>query len=158
MYNFGVSFFRESGYERYEISNFSLPERESLHNMGYWTYEEFLGIGVSASSFIKGVRYRNHSLKKNYFTALERGERPVEYRERLSKEKAMNEYVILRLRTDKGLLIDEFIDIFDKDPSEIYKDKFDYFIDLGFMKRTDYGYRLTDKGVLISNQIFTEIV
>ncbi len=158
MYEFGVRFLKENGYKRYEISNFSLPGKESIHNMGYWTYDEYLGIGVSASSFIEGVRYTNYSSMTDYFKSLKNGIYPIAYREKLSKEKMMGEYIILRLRTDRGLLIDEFIDIFGIDPLSIYKDKFDYFIDLGFMEHTEYGYRLTDKGVLVSNQIFMEII
>ncbi len=158
MYEFGVHFLKENGYKRYEISNFSFPGKESIHNMGYWTYDEYLGLGVSASSFVEGIRYINYSSMTDYFKSLKNGAYPIAYSEKLSKEKMMGEYIILRLRTNRGLLIDEFIDIFGIDPLSIYKDKFAYFIDLGFMEHTEYGYRLTDKGILVSNQIFVEII
>ena len=48
-------FLQERGLSRYEISNYSLPGFESRHNMLYWTYGSWLGIGAGAASFISGT-------------------------------------------------------------------------------------------------------
>ena len=47
------------GYEKYEISNFSLPEKHSKHNLRYWKGSEYLGFGVAAHSFFEGERFGN---------------------------------------------------------------------------------------------------
>ena len=46
-------FLQEKGFSSYEISNYSLPGFESRHNMLYWTYSSWLGIGAGAASFIR---------------------------------------------------------------------------------------------------------
>lgn len=46
-------FLKQSGYERYEISNYSKKEYECKHNLRYWTGGEYLGVGLGASSYMK---------------------------------------------------------------------------------------------------------
>jgi len=48
-----------AGYYRYEISNYAKPGYESVHNIGYWTREEYIGFGISAASLIRNVRTTN---------------------------------------------------------------------------------------------------
>ena len=49
----------DSGYLRYEISNFCKAGKASIHNMVYWNMENYIGIGVSASSFSGNTRRTN---------------------------------------------------------------------------------------------------
>lgn len=60
-------------YKRYEVSNYALPGKQSIHNMVYWTMQSYIGIWASASGFIKeeNKRYTNTTnisdyLKWNY--------------------------------------------------------------------------------------------
>lgn len=50
---------KEQGYLWYEVSNYAKPGFESLHNLKYWTYEPYLGIGPGAHGMIAGHRYGN---------------------------------------------------------------------------------------------------
>jgi oxygen-independent coproporphyrinogen-3 oxidase len=50
---------KEAGYEQYEISNFAKPGYACRHNIGYWTRENYLGLGLGAASLIDNVRYSN---------------------------------------------------------------------------------------------------
>src|SRR5690606_33082818 len=45
------------GWRRYEISNFALPGRESVHNLRYWQCRPYLGLGPAAHSLIDGRRF-----------------------------------------------------------------------------------------------------
>ncbi|TGM44090.1 radical SAM family heme chaperone HemW [Leptospira biflexa] len=47
------------GYRWYEVSNYAKPGYESKHNLKYWTYEPYLGIGPGAHGMIEGHRYGN---------------------------------------------------------------------------------------------------
>ena len=158
MYRIGVEFLRAYGYRRYEISNFSKPQMESLHNLGYWNYEDYIGIGVSASSFVKGKRYTNFNTLNMYMQALDKEKLPIMEYDIIGKATKISEYAILRLRTEKGLLDSEFYALFDSYPYEVFKEEFDYFLSLGLIKRTPYGWVLTEKGIPVSNRIFLEIL
>ena len=48
---------QNNGYERYEISNYSLKGMESRHNSSYWIGTEYIGFGLGASSYLKDYRY-----------------------------------------------------------------------------------------------------
>lgn len=49
----------KTGYDRYEISNYAKPGYECRHNVGYWTRENYLGLGLGAASLVDNVRYSN---------------------------------------------------------------------------------------------------
>jgi oxygen-independent coproporphyrinogen-3 oxidase len=49
----------QAGYRQYEISNFAKPGHASRHNIGYWTRENYLGMGLGAASLLENVRYAN---------------------------------------------------------------------------------------------------
>lgn len=55
---------RESGFEWYEVSNFG--KKKSLHNLGYWMGEEYLGIGAGAVGYVDNTRYTNTKNPKKY--------------------------------------------------------------------------------------------
>lgn len=50
---------KKAGYEQYEISNYARPGAACRHNVGYWTRENYLGVGLGAASMLANVRYRN---------------------------------------------------------------------------------------------------
>ena len=75
-YEFAVSVLRDSGYSRYELSNFSLPGLECRHNMNYWEQGEYLGLGPSASSFISRRRFHTVSDLEEYTRRLA-GDEPI---------------------------------------------------------------------------------
>ena len=52
-------FLAKAGYEQYEISNFAQPGYACDHNIGYWTRENYLGLGLGAASLLENVRYTN---------------------------------------------------------------------------------------------------
>jgi len=56
-YDFIYSWLIEKGFSRYEVSNFSLPNYESKHNLVYWNCEEYYAIGVGSSSYVGKLRY-----------------------------------------------------------------------------------------------------
>lgn len=59
MYQYTKKILHSMGYERYEISNYSLPGYECRHNIGYWTGRSYLGLGLNASSDYQNQRFCN---------------------------------------------------------------------------------------------------
>jgi len=109
MYEICSRTLKERGFEHYEISNYSLPDRESRHNMNYWRRGEYLGIGPSAHSFAGGVRKSNVAHVERYCEMLESGSIPLEQSQRVSGEEAIREEIFLGLRTKEGIDIAKII-------------------------------------------------
>ena len=92
----------ENGYIHYEISNFALPSFESRHNMKYWKYQPYIGLGVRAHSFIHGQRFFNDQTLDEY---LRKPSLREDYRD---KNGAMAEYLMMSLRLVDGFTDHEF--------------------------------------------------
>jgi len=97
-----IKTFEEAGLKRYEISAFSRPGKESLHNIGYWQGREFMGYGPSAFSFVDGARFSNVAHLKKYCDALARGEDPMDFHEKLPFPRNLRESIAVRLRVLEG--------------------------------------------------------
>ena len=108
MYNFGVKKLKELGYERYEVSNFCKNSKESRHNLNYWRRGEYIGLGISASSHINNVRFTNTFDMDEYYKCIITNHFPVIDKQEVDKVGAMEESIMLALRTSKGLNVEEF--------------------------------------------------
>ena len=103
MYEFGKKLLEEKGYRRYEISNFAMDGYESKHNLNYWRRGEYIGFGVSASSFMQGKRFTNTFDMDEYMKCVISGFYPAVTSEQVSETDAKFEHVMLALRTREGL-------------------------------------------------------
>lgn len=120
LYETGRAYLKELGYERYEISNFSKKGKESRHNLNYWKRGEYLGFGVSASSFMFGRRFVNTYNLDEYMKCILSGFLPVVDNEEVTGEDAAFEFVMLALRTKYGVNAAEFKENFKEDFFEKY--------------------------------------
>jgi oxygen-independent coproporphyrinogen-3 oxidase len=98
---------RRAGLRRYEISNYALPGRESVHNRLYWASESYLGLGAGASGcrYAEGggaVRYANRRDARAYAEDALAGRLPTAEEDRLDAAAARNEALMLALRTLRG--------------------------------------------------------
>ena len=107
MYHFTKMILKQHGYERYEISNYSLPGYECRHNIVYWTGGDYLGIGLGASSYIEGRRFRapeNMDEYRRYAVS----EKVLDRYEKQSKNEEMEEFMFLGLRMMEGVSAEDF--------------------------------------------------
>ena len=112
MYEFGRKLLEEKGFKRYEISNFAKEGYESRHNLNYWKRGEYIGVGVSASSFMFGQRFTNTLDLDEYMKCVISGFFPAVTSERVEEDDAKFEFVMLALRTAKGLSLQAYKDAF----------------------------------------------
>ena len=114
-----LEFLSDHGYVQYEISNFarksinspSLKSAEfnrSRHNIKYWNFSPYIGLGPSAHSFLEPRRYWNCADVEKYIQDLDAGRLPRAGEERLGMEQLMIEAIYLGLRQTTGILIDVF--------------------------------------------------
>ncbi|MBR3880501.1 MAG: radical SAM family heme chaperone HemW [Mailhella sp.] len=96
------------GYRQYEISNYARPGRECRHNLGYWMGRDYLGLGPSAVSAMRGQRWSQPADLAAWLAA-PRGAMPEgELVETLGPREQAEEFIMLRLRTAAGLPLDEY--------------------------------------------------
>ncbi len=142
----------DSGYEKYEISNFARNSFESRHNMRYWRCGEYLGFGIAAHSFFDGERFGN----SRDIEAFLRGEDIVAQTQMLSEAQRCAEYIMLGLRLCKGIDAREYKELFGR---ELFEDiEFQKYVDGGFMVREKTRVFFTEKGFLVSNAILADIL
>lgn len=87
----------EAGYVHYEISNFALPDRDAMHNSGYWSHVPYVGLGPAAHSFDGTVRSWNPSDVEKYIRGAQRDS------ETLDQARLDLETMMLGLRTSRGV-------------------------------------------------------
>ena len=153
MYLSSTEITREAGYRRYEISNLSLPGRESRHNLRYWRGEEYLGFGVAAHSCFGGVRFGNGRNMEAFL----RGEDITVERYALSKLDELNEYLILNLRLSEGLDTAELRERFGIAAEEL-SPVLPRLIGEGLMRMEGDRLSFTDRGFFVSNAILSELM
>lgn len=120
MYDYGRMLLKQRGFERYEISNFCKPGFESKHNLNYWKRGEYIGFGLSASSFIMGNRITNTMDLDEYMKCILSGFVPAVDSEGVASKEARFEKIMLALRTSKGLDVVAFEKEFGVKFKEVY--------------------------------------
>lgn len=153
MYHYVVNGLEKIDLHQYEISNFSKIGFECRHNMTYWKLRDYISFGLSASSNIKNLRYRNFYEFKNYYDALDKNEKPIEFSENLSKNDRMNEFIMMGLRLNSGIDLGEFNKRFDEDFVSLYEREIENNIKLGLIEVKGNKIKLTEKGRDLSNQV-----
>lgn len=95
------------GFEHYEVSNYALPGRRSMHNAAYWSGRSYLGLGPGAHSFLGSVRSWNLDPWVAYERSAADGKPTTEGQEALSPAQERLERVYLALRTAEGVATDQ---------------------------------------------------
>jgi oxygen-independent coproporphyrinogen III oxidase len=147
-----------AGYQHYEISNFCLPGFESRHNKKYWDGSPYYGFGCSAHSY-DGSRRRwaNERDMAKYAELIEREESPVVERTALNEDDARSESIFLGLRLMRGLDLKNYRARFGSDLREEYDSDLDRLLDAGLIEIDSGLMRLTKRGALLSNEVFTAL-
>ena len=109
MYNTVNDMLTLNGYKRYELSNFAKPTFESYHNNVYWDRNEYLGMGLSAHSYIGGRRFSNTDNIIEYAEKIENKKQvPIETIKTLTEQEKKEECIMLSLRTCDGIDLEEY--------------------------------------------------
>lgn len=116
------AYLKDKGLNRYEVSNFAVSGYESKHNLNYWKRGEYIGVGVSASSFIDGRRFTNSFKIDEYINAIILNKNPEISSDMIEGDDAKFEFIMLGLRTANGISIDEYNKTFNADFDTEYKE------------------------------------
>ena len=160
MYWFAKRKLEGNGYIHYEISNFAKIPYRSKHNLDCWNQKEYIGFGVSASSYEEGVRYRNKDEIEEYIKNIEADEerKNVIIDEKQDKQTMMNEYMILGLRKITGININEFRRKFEVSPLYKYNKELTKLVREGLINIDTNNIRLSKKGLDLANLVWEEFI
>jgi oxygen-independent coproporphyrinogen-3 oxidase len=159
MYELTLDRLAAVGYDQYEISNFALPGHECRHNIVYWRNEPYLGFGVSAASFMDGVRWTNTASTRSYRERVAHGASAAEPGERLEGRSAVGEALMLALRMNAGADLAELSARYHCDVPRLFASEIRRFIDLDLLEQVrEDQIRLTRRGFLLSNVVFEELI
>lgn len=171
----------KAGYDRYEISNYAKPGYECRHNIGYWTRENYLGLGLGAASLVDNVRYSNtrelheyieicHDItilppevfapeegmaapERNWFGSNLHTEASV-----VSRKGQMEEFMFLGLRMTGGISRNEFEHNFGMPIEAAYVQVLPELQAQGLIEKREGRIYLTDRGMDVANYVMAQFL
>ncbi len=140
-----------NGYHHYEISNFAQPGYESKHNIHYWQYGEYVGLGSAAASFLGGIRSQNVPDVREYIHRVSAGKSAVVFSEQLTGKALEGEKLMVGLRQLDGI--------------ELTATQWDFFgpeiekhIQNGLLLQENKKVKLSEEGLFLANEVFYSFV
>ena len=158
MYDHVTTCLEKVGYHRYEISNYARDGKVCRHNLKYWQFADYLGLGSAAHSFVAGKRFANERRIEKYIRRMtEEGTARLDD-EAETIEELRGEYVFLALRTTEGIDTEDFQKTFGMDFFVQYGDIINRMTTQGLLMRDGRYVRLTKLGMKYGNRVFAQFV
>lgn len=160
------------GYQRYEISNYAQPGKESRHNMIYWSDESYWGLGLGAHSYLKessewGVRFLNPNAIATYQEQIARTpghtwtspyeHLPAPQVEQLKPHEALTDFCHTALRCASGLSLERLKKKFGRVGLTLCSGPLEKLRAQGLLDCRDEVYSLSSNGAVVSNLVFREL-
>jgi len=161
MYHMGIEMLKEAGYSHYEISNAAKTGYECRHNLKYWSFADYLGLGLGAHSFIRDARSSNTKNLESYMEKCRTGQNAEDWQHTNTQKDSISEYIFTGLRKTKGINLREFKEMFGISIEEYYKEQWlniNRFICDKYLFMDHDKLMLTEIGIDISNTILVEFV
>ena len=158
MYDWVTDHLEGQGYHRYEISNYARDGKVCRHNLKYWQFADYLGLGSAAHSFIGGKRFANERMPEAYIERMRTEGSARLAGEAETIEELRGEYVFLALRTTEGIDTADFRRVFGADIDAVYGDVIDRLISQRLLERNGTHFRLTKHGMKYGNRVFAQFV
>ena len=175
---------KEAGYQHYEVSNFAKPGYACRHNIGYWERENYLGLGLGASSLMENIRYSNISELYDYLEQSENiregiweneiieqeNGREVRHVENLpatnlhasaelvTRKAQIEEFMFLGLRMIEGVSRDRFAEAFGTQIEAVYQDVMTHLQEEGLLVKRAGRIYLTEMGQDVSNYALSQFL
>ena len=158
LYEGAIALLDDQGLRHYEISNFARGPSQSRHNLKYWNRQPYLGFGLDAHSMVRTrdgspLRFSNTDVLAEYV----RGDATADVR-RLSRAEELEEAWFLGLRLRAGVRWDALAAEFGRDRVDPFLPVIEELCALELLNRERDVVRLTRRGVLFSNEVFTRFL
>jgi len=157
LYEATIDFLLSKGFYQYEVSNFTKPGFECIHNNAYWRYRDYLGLGPSAHSFMNKKRWWNFSSLKKYIAEIELHGHAIMNSEHITKNQMHDEYIMLALRSS-GLDLIDYNKRFNNNWINKNNDYFNLLKKENLITIENNWIKLTSKGYAVCDEILKNIL
>lgn len=160
LYEAAIDRLADAGFVHYEVANWSRDaDHASRHNVIYWQNGDFAGIGAGAFGTLQGQRIMQHLRPLAFIEAVEQGRAPVSNSETIDPMTAMSETMLLGLRLLRsGVDADAFERRHGCSLAGAFGDVIDLAVERHLIEPTANGIRLTQQGLMLSNDVTAEFV
>jgi len=157
-YRRGIERLTAAGFEHYEVSNFALPGRQSIHNRRYWANEAYYGLGVGAARYVEGSRELNTRDIVAYIAKLTAGDDPTFQRETLGPRERAFETIAVQLRRSEGIGRKSFRIQTGFDVDDLTGDRIAFLVEQGLLEATADSLRLTSRGRELADGVTADLM
>jgi oxygen-independent coproporphyrinogen-3 oxidase len=148
-----------AGLPAYEISNHARPGEESRHNLFYWRYQDYAGIGPGAHGRRGGMASQRRKKPENWMSALTRNGHGIESETALSAEDRAAEALLMGLRLDEGVDLARIARLSGLEREAFVDDEaLGRLAKLGLVQQEGERLRVLEPGMLLLDAILPEIV
>jgi len=168
MFESTINILADAGFEQYEISNYAREGHQCRHNLAYWRWRDYLGLGAGAHGFFKhpsgsqddagnqtaATRYANHRIPEIYMGAHEG--KWASSNERIDKTQAIAEFLLVHLRVIQGFARSEFRRLFDEEVEDAVPE-LTPMQDAGMIEATDERVRLSRRGLRLADAVIMKL-
>ncbi len=156
----GHKLLHDHGYNRYEVSAYSLPGKQSIHNLNYWQFGDYLGIGAGAHGKLtqpeKNILVRVRKLKQPQHYLSNELARDAEVSEINENDRAL-EFLLNALRLKQGFSTTTFENRTGVPFSTIGK-KVEYLLSKDLLAQNQERISSTEKGYRLLNSLWEEFI
>ncbi len=142
------------GYQKYEFSNYCKEGKKSKHNLLYWNLDEYLGVGLNASSQYNNTRLKNPKKIREYIEGTKKHALVMHEIEEFNPKMEM---ILMGLRKTEGVDLKKYKLKFNQDLLVVYPILTKH-IDNGLLEITNSHIRFTKQGAYLSNQVYLDLV
>ena len=163
LYEWTNKYLQEQNYKRYEISNYATNGQECIHNLCYWNYDEYIGIGPGAHSRLHeadGIKavMMIHKPEKWLQSIVENGN-GIQTQAYLSKQEVVEESFMMGMRLAAGILESKFHKITGGDFQKYLNPKTTrHYIEQELVDVNDGYLKLTSKGLMLHNYLVSRML
>ncbi|MCM1321176.1 MAG: radical SAM family heme chaperone HemW [Bacteroides sp.] len=160
----GRNILRKAGFRQYEVSNFSKPGYQCLHNLSYWRMLPYIGIGAGAAGTVGSFRYTNIRDAERYISFWNAAAHPKnqddipQETENLTEDVRRREFLMMEFRTEEGVSEEEYRARFGEPFTDEQLGVFSRWMKNRRLRREGGRYMLTPEGLLFLNTFLCELM
>jgi putative oxygen-independent coproporphyrinogen III oxidase len=148
-----------AGLPAYEISNHARPGQESRHNLTYWRYGDYVGVGPGAHGRRNGLATVRHRKPENFLGAVAREGHGIAEERKLGTREQAAEALLMGLRLREGIDPGAIARRFELDPAALIdRKRRDLYIAQGLLRETPDRLIVTDAGMPLLDALLGELV